>query len=73
MYMSLPGAKSYNHIHAVCTSACLWNARSLGNKLKPFQAFVYSSQLQIFAVTETWLHSSIMDGEIIASGFTLLS
>ena len=52
-------------------SACLWNARSLGNKLKPFQAFVYSSQLQIFAVTETWLHSSIMDGEIIASGFTL--
>ena len=50
---------------------CLWNSRSLVNKLTSFQSFVYSSKFNIFAITETWLSSSVFDNEILPSGFTI--
>ena len=31
---------------------------------------MYSSKFNIFAITETWLSSSIFDNEILPSGFT---
>ena len=49
----------------------LWNSRSLVNKLVNFQTFVYSSSYHIFAVTETWLSSFILNGELIPTGFTI--
>lgn len=52
-------------------SVCLWNSRSLVNKLRNFQSFVYSSSFQVFALTETWLSPFILSGEVIPSGFTV--
>ena len=49
----------------------LTNARSLKNKLLDFQAAVYSADLDIIAVTETWLNSCILDHEILPSGYQL--
>ena len=53
------------------TIVCLWNSRSLSNKLRNFQSFVYYSPFLILAITETWLHSSILDGEVLPSGFVI--
>ena len=52
---------------------CLWNARSLVNKLHNLSSFVYSLNYQIIAITETWLTSSIYDNEILPSQFTIYS
>ena len=49
----------------------LWNSRSLVNKLTSFQSFAYSSKFNFFAITETWLNSSIFDNEILPSSFTI--
>ena len=49
----------------------LANARSLKNKLLDFQAAVYSADLDIIAVTETWLTSYILDHEILPTGYQL--
>lgn len=50
---------------------CLWNCRSLANKLKPFKSFVYSHSLDVIALTETWLSDRITDREILLSNYTL--
>ena len=50
---------------------CLWNARSLVNKLRSFQSFVYSSSFSIYAITETWVTSSIFDGELLPSDYLI--
>ena len=50
---------------------CLWNARSLVNKLRSFQSFIYSSSFSIYAITETWLTSSIFDGELLPSDYSI--
>ena len=52
-------------------SVCLWNARSIVNKLSGFLSFVYSSSIAVFALTETWLSDSFCDGEILPSDFTV--
>ena len=52
-------------------SVCLFNARSLCNKLSLFQSFVYSSNHNVFCITETWLSGLIHDGEILPSKFVL--
>ena len=49
----------------------LANARSLKNKLLDFQAAVYSNDFYIIAITETWLNASILDHEILPSGYLL--
>ena len=41
------------------------------NKLLPFQSFVYSSSLNILAITETWLSDHIFDKEILPTGFAI--
>ena len=49
----------------------MWNCGSLVNKLTSFQCFVYSSSYLTFALTETWLSSSILNGEILPSGYSI--
>ena len=51
---------------------CSVNSHSLVNKLNKFQCFVLSSDLHIFAVTETWLSSSITNTEVISCGLTFI-
>lgn len=50
---------------------CLWNSRSIVNKLSNFQSFVVSSSVDIFALTETWLNHSFQNTEIIPSHYTI--
>ena len=45
---------------------CLWNARSIVNKLPYFVSFVYSSTYNIIAITETRLSDFIYDNEILS-------
>ena len=62
---------NYSFTNQTCTDICLWNARSIVNKLHNFSSFVYTSNYQIIAVTETWLTSSIYNNEILPSNFTV--
>lgn len=50
---------------------CLWNCRSIVNKLKEFQAFIQSSHFLIFAITESWCSPSIFDNEIIPPDYII--
>lgn len=50
---------------------CLWNARSLANKFSIFQSFIYSLEPSIIAVSETWLSSYHLDGEILPSRYSI--
>lgn len=52
-------------------SVCLWNARSIVNKLSSFQSFVFQSSIAIFALTETWLNDSYCDREILPSHYNV--
>lgn len=47
------------------------NSRSLVNKLSKFQAFAYSSNYNIFCVSETWLSNHIFDNEILPTGYSI--
>ena len=49
----------------------MWNARSLIKQLSSFQSYVYSSDFNVLAVTETWLHDYIFDNEILSSGYNI--
>ena len=62
---------NYSFTNQTCTDICLWNARSIVNKLHNFSSFVYTSNYQIVAVTETWLTSSIYNNEILPSNFAI--
>ena len=50
---------------------CLFNSRSLVNKLSNFQSFVYTSNFNILCITETWLTDSVFDLEILPTDFTI--
>jgi len=50
---------------------CLWNARSLVNKLNQFQCFVYCSDPDIIAITESWLKPHILANEILPTGYAI--
>ena len=54
-------------------SLCLWNSRSLVNKLCDFQSFIYSSSFNVIAIVENWLSPFIADNEIFPTGFTIHS
>lgn len=47
----------------------LLNSRSLCNKLHEFQGLVYGHNLDVVAVTETWLHDGYLDNEILSADF----
>ena len=49
----------------------LWNSRSLVNKLSGFQAHIYSSSLDVIAITESWLTQYIYDNEILPIGYNI--
>ena len=49
----------------------LWNSQSIVNKLKYFQSYIFSSQLQIIALMETWLSTSVLDNQINPLGYSV--
>ena len=67
-----------------CNLRCLsFNAQSLRSQnklpdgtpfsnLKSFQDLVYAEDLDIIAVTETWLNDSVSDNEILPSGYKII-
>ena len=55
----------------VYPSVCLFNTRSLANKLSKFQSLVYASDFNVFCITETWLSEKSSDDEILPSSFVL--
>jgi hypothetical protein len=50
----------------------LLNARSLMNKRDELEELVNTRNPVLLAVTETWLTSDVMDGEVAIQGYTLL-
>ena len=50
---------------------CLFNVRSLFQKLTSFQSFVYSSQFNIFCICETWLSDFVYDHEILPCNYSI--
>lgn len=48
------------------------NVRGLRTKLNRVCSEIIASQSEVFLLTETWLHSSIMDAELIPSGYNIL-
>ena len=52
-------------------AVCLYNPRSLVNKLSDFQSFVYSSHFDCLCIMETWLSDCIHDRKILPCGFSL--
>ena len=53
------------------SAASYLNIRSLVNKLSKFQSYVYSTPYNIYCVSETGLHDSTFDGEILSYGYTI--
>ena len=52
-------------------TTCLWNSRSIVNKLRCFQSFIYAHDYSFIVLTETWLHDYIYNNELIPSGYTI--
>ena len=52
-------------------SFCLWNARSVVNKLTHLQSLVYSECLDIIAITESWLSEPVLNNEILPTDYTI--
>lgn len=52
-------------------SVCLWNSRSLVNKSKLFYPFTISSNLDIFAITETWCTPEVYNNELFNSNYSV--
>lgn len=50
---------------------CLWNARSLVNKLSYFHSILFSRKVHCFCVTETWLGENIYDAELGTSNYQI--
>ena len=50
---------------------CLWNARSLVNKLSYFHTILFSRKVHCFCVTETWLGETIHDAELGTSNYQI--
>ena len=51
--------------------AVLLNARSLRNKLTDLQASIYSNDVDILVITETWFTPAILDHEVLPSGYSV--
>ena len=73
--VSCDSSNEANHlvVNQSFIDACLWNARSLVNKLQDFSSFVLALNYQIIAITETWLTSLIYDNEILPFSIYYLS
>ena len=49
----------------------MWNSRSIVNKLRCFQSFIYAHDYSFIALTETWLHDHIYNNELLPTGYTI--
>ena len=52
-------------------TTCLWNSRSIVNKLRCFQSFIYAHDYSFIVLTETWLHDHIYSNELLPTGYTI--
>ena len=48
------------------------SSNSRENKLSCFKDIVFAHQFDVIALTETWLHSSVADHEIIPNGYQII-
>ena len=46
-----------------------WNCRSIVNKLRNFSSFICSTNFKIIALTETWLHPDVRNGEFLPPSY----
>jgi len=46
-------------------------SKSIASKLADFQSFVYTSQLKVICITETWLSELVFDKEILPSHYAI--
>lgn len=49
----------------------LANARALKNKFQDLHAIVFAERFDILAVAETWFDPTVLDHEVIPSGYTI--
>ena len=52
-------------------NCCLWNSRSLVNKITSFQSFVYTHNIDLIALIETWLKDHIYSNELLPTNYTM--
>ena len=58
--------------YVTSTTAISWNACSLTNrKLNQFQSVIYSKDLDVICITETWLNDTISSTEILPTSYTI--
>ena len=48
------------------------SSNSRENKLSCFKDIVFANHFDVIALTETWLHSSVADHEIIPNGYQII-
>ena len=49
----------------------LWNARSIVNKTDYVKSLFTSKSVDVFCITETWLHDQVLDNEFIPHGYSI--
>ena len=67
----MPGPRASLRQRTSNLSVMLLNARSLRNKLTDFQASIYSNDVDILVITETWLTPAILEHEVLPSGYSV--
>ena len=65
------GSSSKRQADQRILNCCSLNARSVVNKSLDLQAYLQCNSLDLLAVTETFLSSEILDGEVIDHGYTV--
>ena len=50
----------------------LWNAHSLGKQISKFQSYIYATDHDIIAITETWMSESIYSNEILPNNYNII-
>ena len=56
---------------SVVLKSCTFNARSIVNKRIELQAVANTRELELIAITETWLNCNILDNEILSSEYNI--
>ena len=56
---------------SIVLKSCTLNARSIVNKRIELQAVANTRELELIAITETWLNCNILDNEILSSEYNI--
>ena len=60
-----PRPPSISHSKPTTVSFALFNARSVRNKWLPMKDYIVDNDIDMFALTETWLHPDDRDDQVI--------